>query len=372
MSVQIVEEFISHYERERFYFDQLAHNCADLCNAILVDAGIQASVTFRSKALTSLKNKLLDRNRDRDYKNAEEIRADIIDLAGVRISLLYLNDLRVVESLLSKKFQIIDSKLFSPYGPNPTKYMARHLRVKMTSGETKDLGESKDMIEIQITSRFHGAWADMQHDIDYKPRAFDREGLLSQLDILHNLVLKCEIQVNNVYNDYRQRATISQASYEDSRLDDVPINSLVVGDDNKFYYLYASDRKRYIFPNEATLRTWFPEALPKVYKIKDEDLRHIPLGGNITYRPGVRLIKIKTDPSIYAVEKWATLRKIEDNSIIESLYGKDWQSIVDTIPDMFFVNYSIGRPIKIKSDHNPKEESETATLYVGGMGFGGV
>jgi hypothetical protein len=59
-------------------------------------------------------------------------------------------------------------------------------------------------------------------------------------------------------------------------------------------------------------------------------------------RPGTNLVKITTDPTVYAVEPGGELRSIvsEENAI--NLYGENWASMVVDVPDSFFVNYNVG------------------------------
>jgi len=122
------------------------------------------------------------------------------------------------------------------------------------------------------------------------------------------------------------------------------------------YYL-AADGKRYVFPNEKTYRSWFT-GFPTIRTITAEEMAAIPLGGNVTYRPGVRMVKIQTDPSIYAVSKGGVLRHMGSESVAIALYGPDWNKKIDDIPEAFFVNYRIGPSIDSYFDYDPVAERE--------------
>ncbi len=69
------------------------------------------------------------------------------------------------------------------------------------------------------------------------------------------------------------------------------------------------------------------------------------LGGNVTYRPGAKLVKIQTDPRVYAVDSNGTLRLMITPAIAEKYYGTNWNKKVEDIPDAFFTNYKIGDSI---------------------------
>jgi len=109
-------------------------------------------------------------------------------------------------------------------------------------------------------------------------------------------------------------------------------------------YYCGADGKRYVFPNAQTYATWY-EDFSAVEIITPEDLSKITLGGNVTYRPGVKLVKIQTDPRVYAVDLGGTLRLMITPAIAEKYYGAAWNKNVEDIPDAFFTNYKIGDSI---------------------------
>lgn len=118
------------------------------------------------------------------------------------------------------------------------------------------------------------------------------------------------------------------------------------------YYL-ASDGKRYVFPNQRTYLSWF-SGFGNVTEVTGGELASFPLGGNVTNRPGVRMVKIASDPKLYAVEKGGVLRWVTTENIARQLYGSDWNTKVDDVPDAFFANYRIGQPITELSDFDPE------------------
>jgi len=120
--------------------------------------------------------------------------------------------------------------------------------------------------------------------------------------------------------------------------------TLIKATDNAVYY-YGANAKRYVFPNEKTYKTWFANFL-LVIPISAELLADIPIGGNATYKPGVRLVKITTDPKVYWVDKQGTLRHIKTESIAKELWGNTWYKMIDDVQDALFVNYQIGAPIE--------------------------
>ena len=124
-------------------------------------------------------------------------------------------------------------------------------------------------------------------------------------------------------------------------------------------YYYGADAKRYVFPNEKTYKTWYAD-FSSVKMITDADLAAISLGGNVTYRPGVKMVKITTDPKVYAVASNGTLRWITTAALAASLYGANWAVMVEDVPDAFFINYNVGSPLNNVSDFSPAAATAAA------------
>lgn len=96
----------------------------------------------------------------------------------------------------------------------------------------------------------------------------------------------------------------------------------------------------------------------EITEVSNSVLDALPIGGNVTYRPGTRLIKITTDPKVYAVSRGGALRWIVSEAVAQVIFGESWRSLVDTIPDEFFVNYTIGSDIMTGEDYDREKELE--------------
>jgi len=99
---KIIDQFLSHYKREYDFYNQAAKLCDEKCSQLLEENGIRAIVSHRAKRPDHLENKLLDRNKQKKYKQEDDIYSDIIDLAGVRVALYFPGDLNEVSNLLKK------------------------------------------------------------------------------------------------------------------------------------------------------------------------------------------------------------------------------------------------------------------------------
>src|SRR3989339_420528 len=122
-------------------------------------------------------------------------------------------------------------------------------------------------------------------------------------------------------------------------------------------YYVAGDGKRYVFPNEKIYNSWFTN-FDDVITLSQDELTVLPLGGNVLYRPGALLVKITTDPKVYAVSTGGVLRWIKTEAAAKALYGDSWAKLIDDVPDSFFTNYKIGDDIDDISDFDPNNELE--------------
>ena len=135
------------------------------------------------------------------------------------------------------------------------------------------------------------------------------------------------------------------------------VNTLIRTDGNAAIYWYNNDGRRYVFPNAHTFHTWFTDGdLGSVTTLSPQELGAIPLGGNVTYRPGARLVKITTDPHVYVVSRYGVLHWITSEAIATQLFGNAWAQQVDDVPDEFFTNYRIGDPIVNPAQYNVSYE----------------
>ncbi len=129
-------------------------------------------------------------------------------------------------------------------------------------------------------------------------------------------------------------------------------------------YYYGSDNKRHIFPNEKTYKTWYPD-WSNVRSVTAAELQAIPLGKNVTVRPGTVLVKIDTDSKVYAVEPNGLLRWIPTEVRIKTLYGADWAKKIIDVPLAFWGDYSFGSDIS--TDAHPTgalvQYSGTTEIY---------
>lgn len=135
---------------------------------------------------------------------------------------------------------------------------------------------------------------------------------------------------------------------------------IIKGSGSALYYC-GIDGKRYVFPNAKIYDTWFHD-FNGVVTVPDADLSKLQLGGNVTARPGTLLVKIKTDPRVYAVASGGMLRWVPTEELAIRIFGPDWSKEVIDVPDEYFTNYVIGPDVS-SADSSTSAPLSVQSLY---------
>lgn len=129
------------------------------------------------------------------------------------------------------------------------------------------------------------------------------------------------------------------------RSEEPPCSYLVRNRVDPAVYCLVPGIKRLTFPTLATYRSWYTD-FRDVLTIKDADLAEYQLVANMTFKAG-SLVKVTTDPKVYYVaDNMGTLRWMMSEAVAVRLAGEGWAKLVHDVPDTFFLNYRIGRPLE--------------------------
>ncbi len=126
------------------------------------------------------------------------------------------------------------------------------------------------------------------------------------------------------------------------------------------YYL-GQDAKRHAFPNAKVYFTWYTN-FDSVITVSSTVMGNLTIGKNVTYRPGVRLVKFTTVNKVYAVSKTGGLRWLKDELTAAALFGPDWTTKVDDLDDTLYSNYQFGPMISSVNDYSVTAEMDAAKL----------
>jgi len=117
-------------------------------------------------------------------------------------------------------------------------------------------------------------------------------------------------------------------------------------------YYVGQDGKRHAFPNQHVYFSWYDD-WSGILAISSADMSALPLGRNVTYRPGVKLVKFPTVPQTYAVDTGGVLRWVKTETAARALYGANWAQNTDDISETFYTDYTFGPDISSGADFDP-------------------
>lgn len=127
-------------------------------------------------------------------------------------------------------------------------------------------------------------------------------------------------------------------------------DTLVKTADNPITYYIASDKQKYPFPDDAILKSWYPESA-NIKIISNIEMIKIPSGkAKITARPGVKLVKFPNSPKVYVVKAGALLRWMKNEKVADWYYGKNWQHEIVTLNLNQFETYTFGDSLDINEN----------------------
>ncbi|HEY5562849.1 MAG TPA: RelA/SpoT domain-containing protein [Clostridiaceae bacterium] len=212
--MSIIDEFMEIYSKEYDHYIEIARICAERCELELERNGIRAIVTHRGKRPDRLRLKLEKRIIEKNYKSIQVIYGDIVDFAGIRIALYFPGDRDEVNKLIESNFYISKVKRFpkegikNTYSKRFSGYFATHYICALKKDEPyeEDSRYVNSMVEIQVASVLMHAWAEVEHDLVYKPLNGDlSEDEYELLDQLNGLVMSGEISLERLQKAVKTR-----------------------------------------------------------------------------------------------------------------------------------------------------------------------
>ena len=166
---------VEEYSRIRHRYEGFAQTLADILDQILKAANISVnSVDHRGKEPESFGDKAAtpSENNPEEPKYWNPLQ-DITDLAGVRIITFFPRDVANIRECIRGEFEVFEHIEFSQRLLQGERfgYQSDHYLVKLNSKRTAltEYGTFRDLVaEIQVRTILQHAWAEIEHDIQYK------------------------------------------------------------------------------------------------------------------------------------------------------------------------------------------------------------
>lgn len=193
--MDLIDDFMARYVREYDFYEKASRLVASRLQQDLDEAGVRCIITNRAKSITRLEAKCRQRNAKTPYSSVEQIYDDIVDLSGVRVALYFPLQRTLVGNRIESLFYVLRRKKFPEDSPPQENadprfvgYSATHYHVRLREDDLADADKrfSTTKTEIQIASVLMHAWAEVDHDLVYKPQdqslSLEEHAILNQLN----------------------------------------------------------------------------------------------------------------------------------------------------------------------------------------------
>lgn len=216
--MDLIDQFMARYTKEYDFYSQTARLAQQKLETNLQAAGVRSIVTGRAKSITRLEEKCRQREAKRGgYSSIDEVYADIVDLAGVRVALYFPAEIDQVDGMVIRLFNVLTKKRFPvsagrPEGKRFDGYKATHYRVQLKEDGLNETEKryAAARVEIQVASVLMHAWAEVEHDLVYKPLDANlSEDEHAILDELNGMVLTGEIALERLQKAGEARVAVS-------------------------------------------------------------------------------------------------------------------------------------------------------------------
>jgi len=117
----------------------------------------------------------------------------------------------------------------------------------------------------------------------------------------------------------------------------IAAGDLIKTNSSSAVYYVGADMKKNVFPDSTTYFSWYSD-FSSVTVVSQDEFNALSWGGNVVMRPGTKLVKIQSDPRVYAVEPGGKMKHIPSEAVAISIYGADWAKRVVDISDTVFVS----------------------------------
>ena len=199
------------YEKVRGNYEQLAAEIASIVQESIRAAGLNVQVTWRAKELDSFERKAaeVDANDPRKPKYARPL-TEITDLAGVRVIAYVLEAIPQCDEVVSRELEVVDriDKTKDLLAAERFGYQSLHLIVKLKSPRT-ELVENRAIVglvcEIQVRTVLQHGWAEIEHDIGYRPEGELPAATKRKFQSLAGLLEIADREFQAITNEERQR-----------------------------------------------------------------------------------------------------------------------------------------------------------------------
>lgn len=221
------EDALQWYAQNREIYKKLSEKVSNILIELLDEAGLTVhAITNRTKDIDSFKNKI-------DTKYEDPIN-QVTDLSGIRIIAYVEDDLKLICGIIEDTFQIDVNNSFNKsdelgtdkVGYRSIHYIARIKDDRISLPEYKKFKELK--FEIQVRTILQHAWAEIEHDKNYKFRGVLPPEIKRRFKIIAGTLELVDREFNLLSLEIDKIKQEVQIATDSQTLDKIEINTTTV------------------------------------------------------------------------------------------------------------------------------------------------
>jgi putative GTP pyrophosphokinase len=224
------EEAIKNYQKVRPLYEDFGEVIKSIVNESLKSLGIKvASLETRAKSIESFGKKTVEPSiTDPTQPKYKSPLSEITDLTGVRIITFFPKTIGDIESVINSQFVVLEKSDKSEalrqeqrFGYQSVHYLVKLITNRITLPE---YGRFKDLIaEIQVRTILQHAWAEIEHDIQYKSIQTIPLSIRRRFMALAGLLEIADREFQAVQDEDERLRQAARVSVREGRLEDVEI-----------------------------------------------------------------------------------------------------------------------------------------------------
>lgn len=219
------DEAVQWYAQNRGLYKKLAEKVHNIILELLEESNITIhAVTSRAKELDSFKNKIGNPKYDDPINQ-------ITDFSGIRIIAYVDNDIKPICDIIKDSFNIDSNNSIDKsqeLGTDKVGYKSIHYVAKIKDNRL-NLPEYKKFknlkFEIQIRTILQHAWAEIEHDKNYKFTGVLRPDIQRRFKILAGTLELIDREFNQLSNEIDKISDSVIIAEKKDKLNSIPINS---------------------------------------------------------------------------------------------------------------------------------------------------
>lgn len=222
---------IDRYQRVRPLFQDYANSVRSILNAALVSRKIKiGALDARAKGLDSLGNKAkTPSEQDSNRPKYQDPLKEITDLAGVRVITFFPRTVNDVDEAITSEFEVIEKidKGAALRQEEKFGYQSVHYVVRLLSNRTilPEYRRYANLVaEIQVRTVLQHAWAEIEHDIQYKAAEAIPPEIRRRFSVLAGLLELADREFQLIQGEDEDIRVAARVSVQQGRLGEVELS----------------------------------------------------------------------------------------------------------------------------------------------------